>query len=429
MLSRLTRLTTMSSNIVNGLSHLWDDRTAPNAATKGTHQELNGFGHDHGFYCGNNLNNVANPVSTQLTSLDDPFLGVPHRPDWNASRVDCDPLIGQVSYPVQESIIDVKDLGGRLTPEDNIPWYERNIPWCAVPEANFRNDHTVEKKRTRNNSWNLDMYLPANFDSYAVEKPRTRNDSWNMAIDLPPVFESLHISDCSEGNTKSRNNSLNLGIGLPSVFGNNNNDFSLLAECDWESPVFNTSFLDENYLSPEPGDWPKVCDLAIDDALSESSQNTDYSRFTPSPLIQEEEEVQKCSTPELEYTQSGRVKRQCRRVTVMDIMLDACDVPEPKRAKNARAMTLDEYFESSDACLDRPKARGIVIKPYVDDATARRREKNRVSARKYRDRKRLEKDEVKSTVFEEEKRNTDLKEMERSLQNEIAFYKKKLNML
>ena len=55
MLSRLTRLTPMSSHIVGGLSHLWDDRTAPNTVAKGTTQDFCGLGHDHGYYCVNKL--------------------------------------------------------------------------------------------------------------------------------------------------------------------------------------------------------------------------------------------------------------------------------------------------------------------------------------------------------------------------------------
>lgn len=77
----------MSSHMVGGLSHLWDDRTAPKDVAKGTTQEAHhGFGHDHGYYC---VNKLADSI--RLVSRDRPVpqetVSAPHWPQMTVPQM------------------------------------------------------------------------------------------------------------------------------------------------------------------------------------------------------------------------------------------------------------------------------------------------------------------------------------------------------
>ncbi|PAV63150.1 hypothetical protein WR25_12406 [Diploscapter pachys] len=83
---------------------------------------------------------------------------------------------------------------------------------------------------------------------------------------------------------------------------------------------------------------------------------------------------------------------------------------------------LDRAFGSHE----KPKKRGVKLKPSVDDETDRRRALNREAALRYREKKREERQKMQSVSSQLEERNKELKTTSQALEKEIAVFRAKL---
>ncbi|CAB3396667.1 unnamed protein product [Caenorhabditis bovis] len=75
------------------------------------------------------------------------------------------------------------------------------------------------------------------------------------------------------------------------------------------------------------------------------------------------------------------------------------------------------------------KKRGVVLKPHVDEETDRRRALNRMAAIRYREKKRVEKEERKKELQKVVDRNKILKQQERHLRGEVEKMRAKLQKI